>query len=373
MAAMKTFNRNVPYISQQLSALLGNTSLSVKILCVVILLGYAASYNESAVLFLTVTPGYVFPPGFRIWTIFTHCFVEFHFWEAGVDLITIGLCGKLLEPLWGKMEMLTFFTLVNTTVAFVDTFFYLVLYMANQNTDVLFEVHIHGLSGYIAAVAVGVKQMMPDHVVVRTPLGKMTNRNVPLSVSLLSVILYLLGLLEGTYPTMFTTGVVVGWLYLRFYQRHSNGTRGDMADNFTFASFFPTVLQPPIEVCSKGVYNVLVSLRICRKPVRKYDVGAPTAITISLPGTDPHDAERRRQIALKALSERLSQQAESASWPSLEDESVRASGSGKNDNSSQVNRQGPVQAQHGFRRTPVQSGECGGLQLRYVCFQINCD
>ena len=154
---------------------------------------------------------------------------------------------------------------------------------------------------------------MPDHVVVRTPLGKMTNRNVPLCVSLLSVILYLVGLLEGAYPTMYMSGVVIGWLYLRFYQRHSNGTRGDMADNFTFArykvrqvynlyydsfilvfSFFPTVMQPPIEICSKGVYNLLVGLKVCRKPIRKYDVGAPTAITISLPGTDPHDAERRR-------------------------------------------------------------------------------
>nr|SVE86138.1 EOG090X06Q3 [Daphnia similis]SVE87393.1 EOG090X06Q3 [Daphnia similis]SVE88019.1 EOG090X06Q3 [Daphnia similis] len=322
MAALKTIHRNVPYLKQQLSALLGNTSSSVKIVCLVVLIGYFISYHEPAVRFLTVTPGYVFPPGFRIWTIFTHCFIEFHFWEVCVDVVTLGLCGKLIEPLWGKMEMLTFFTLINTSVAFFGIFFYLAIYMATFNTDVLFEVHLHGLSGYIAAVSVAVKQMMPDHVVIKTPLGKMTNRNVPLCVSLLSIILYVVGLLEGAYPTMYTTGVVIGWLYLRFYQRHSNGTRGDMADNFTFASFFPTVMQPPIEICSKFVYNLLVGLRICRKPVRKYDVGGPTAITISLPGTDTHDAERRRQIALKALSERLSQQADStASWPSLEEDS----------------------------------------------------
>nr|SVE88652.1 EOG090X06Q3 [Daphnia sinensis]SVE89277.1 EOG090X06Q3 [Daphnia sinensis]SVE89897.1 EOG090X06Q3 [Daphnia sinensis]SVE91153.1 EOG090X06Q3 [Daphnia sinensis]SVE91778.1 EOG090X06Q3 [Daphnia sinensis] len=322
MAALKTIHRNVPYLKQQLSALLGNTSSSVKIVCLVVLIGYFISYHEPAVRFLTVTPGYVFPPGFRIWTIFTHCFIEFHFWEVCVDVVTLGLCGKLIEPLWGKMEMLTFFTLINTSVAFFGIFFYLAIYMATFNTDVLFEVHLHGLSGYIAAVSVAVKQMMPDHVVIKTPLGKMTNRNVPLCVSLLSIILYIVGLLEGAYPTMYTTGVVIGWLYLRFYQRHSNGTRGDMADNFTFASFFPTVMQPPIEICSKFIYNLLVSLRICRKPVRKYDVGGPTAITISLPGTDTHDAERRRQIALKALSERLSQQADSAaSWPSLEEDS----------------------------------------------------
>jgi len=237
----------------------------------------------------------------------------------------VGLCGKLIEPLWGKMEMLTFFALINTSVAFVGAFFYLLIYMFTINTDVLFEIHIHGLAGYIAAVAVAVKQMMPDHIVVNTPLGKLTNRNIPLCVLLLSVILWLVGILEGTYPTMFTTGAILGWLYLRFYQRHSNGSRGDMADNFTFASFFPTVLQPPIVMFSNVFYNILVNLRICRKPVRKYDFGAPTAITISLAGSDSHDAERRRQIALKALSERLSK-TESSPWSnSAEDFKPKAS------------------------------------------------
>ena len=36
--------------------------------------------------------------------------------------------------------------------------------------------------------------------------------------------------------------------------------------------------------------------------VRRYDVGAPSGITISLPGAESQDAERRRQIALRALS-----------------------------------------------------------------------
>jgi hypothetical protein len=58
--------------------------------------------------------------------------------------------------------MLTFFTLINTSVAFFGVFFYLAIYMATFNTDVLFEVHIHGLSGYIAAVSVAVKQMVKD-------------------------------------------------------------------------------------------------------------------------------------------------------------------------------------------------------------------
>ena len=237
MAAMKTLHRNLPYFRQQMSALLGTTSLSVKVICLVVFIGYLVSYSNTAVQMLVVTPGYVFPPGFRFWTVFTHCFIEFHLFEVCVDIITVGLCGKLVEPLWGSKEMILFFAIINVSVALVSAFFYLVVYMATFDTDVLFRVHIHGLAGYIAGMAVAVKQMMPDHVIVRTPLGKLTNRNVPLCVSLVTVLAWAIGLVEGTYATMATTGVVISWLYLRFYQRHSNGTRGDMADNFTFARY----------------------------------------------------------------------------------------------------------------------------------------
>ena len=45
-----------------------------------------------------------------------------------------------------------------------------------------------------------------------------------------------------------------------------------------------------------------------------------SGITISLPGAESQDAERRRQIALRALSERLSKTEQSTSqWPSLDE------------------------------------------------------
>merc|ERR1712241_952401 len=120
-----------------------------------------------------------------------------------------------------------------------------------------------------------------------------------------------IGLVEGSYCTMFGSGLVISWIYLRFYQLHANGSRGDTADSFSFASFFPNVMQPPINAC----FSILVRLRICKKRVRRYDIGggsssgAGPAISISLPGVDNHDTERRRQIALKALSDRLNKAA----------------------------------------------------------------
>lgn len=237
MATMRTLSKNLPYLQQQFSALLGNTSAPVKVMSVIVLLCYFLSFSEEAVNVLSVRPGYIFPPAFWIWTAFTFCFLELHFWEVCVDIVTVGLCGKLIEPLWSSMEMVTFFGIVNLGVAVISASFYLFLYMCTSDTMLLFDIHIHGMAGYIAGVAVAVKQIMPDHILLKTPLGKMTNRNVPLNVFLASLVLWMIGLLEGTYPTMFASGLLVSWTYLRFYQWHSNGSKGDMADNFTFARY----------------------------------------------------------------------------------------------------------------------------------------
>ena len=154
-----------------------------------------------------------------------------------------------------------------------------------------FQVHIHGLSGYLAGVSIAVKQVMPDHVlarwswsegkqlslifvhIFRTPLGKITNRHIPLSVFGLTFILWALGAVEGSYCTMFGTGLIVSWVYLRFYQVvlkteglkseqkiqvHSNGSKGDLADSFAFSTLFPNVLQPPVAVLSNTVFLLLV-------------------------------------------------------------------------------------------------------------------
>ena len=113
---------------------------------------------------------------------------------------------------------------------------------------------------------------------------------------------------------------------------------GDTADGFAFATFFPNVIQPPIAGLGNILFTLLVNLRVCRRPIRRYDVGggsvagAPVgaggpSISISLPGVDNHDTERRRQIALKALSDRLNKAGGPAkegggktAWPAMEQE-----------------------------------------------------
>ena len=62
------------------------------------------------------------------------------------------------------------------------------------------------------------------------------------------------------------------------------------------------MLQPPLAVVGNTVFALLVRMRICKRPIRRYDVGiGGPAISISLPGVDNNagagpDTERRRQV-----------------------------------------------------------------------------
>lgn len=215
---------------QQEGSPLFRTSNFVKIFCILISIGYLLSFLETVVELVAVTPGYLLPPHFSIWTLGTFFLIECHFFEVLVDIVTIVLCAKLIEPLWGQLEMISFFFICNLCSVVLTTVCYLFLYMCTKNSEVLFNVRIYGLAAYVAGVAVAVQQVMPDHPIV----GKFTNRNVPLSVLFLSTVLWLVGLLEGTYPLMFCNGIIISWIYLRFWQQHSNSRRGDPSEAFQF-------------------------------------------------------------------------------------------------------------------------------------------
>ena len=45
----------------------------------------------------------------------------------------------------------------------------------------------------MVGVSVAVKQIMPDHILARTPIGKITNRNIPLAVFGLTFIMWAIG------------------------------------------------------------------------------------------------------------------------------------------------------------------------------------
>lgn len=311
-------NHYLPVARQHFLAAFASTSVVVKTLSAVVVLLYLLSWAVDTPYALGVTPGYLFPPNFWVWTLVTHGVVEQHIWAMAANVGTVLASGRLLEPLWGALELLIFFTVVNVSAGLLAGLSYLLTYVATFDLDFLFAVRVHGAAGFLGGVLVALKQTMGDTTVLRVPQVRL--KAAPALALLLLALLRLSGLLDSSAPlAAYSYGALSGWVYLRFYQRHSRG-RGDMSDHFAFASFFPEALQPAVGLLAGLVHLALVKMKVCRKMVKRYDVGAPSSITISLPGTDPQDAERRRQLALKALNERLKRVEDQSVWPSMDDE-----------------------------------------------------
>ncbi|XP_030314032.1 transmembrane protein 115 [Calypte anna] len=313
--------RYLPVARQHFLAALAGTSVVVKALSAAVVLLYLVSFGLDTAYGLGVTPGYLLPPNFWVWTLLTQGLVEERAWGLVASLATLGAAGRLLEPLWGALELLVFFAVVNVSVGLLGALAYFLTYVATFHLAYLFAVRIHGGLGFLGGVLVALKQTMGDSTVLKVPQVRM--KAVPMLLLLLLALLRLAALVESNVLASYGFGLLSSWVYLRFYQRHSRG-RGDMSDHFAFATFFPEILQPVVGLVANLVHSVLVKVKVCRKTVKRYDVGAPSSITISLPGTDPQDAERRRQLALKALNERLKRVEDQSAWPSMEDEEEEA-------------------------------------------------
>lgn len=121
-------------------------------------------------------PGNLLPSSFAIWTAFTFCFLEIHIWEVIIDVVCVTLCLKLIEPLWDQLQIIAFFGIVNFSVAVLSSFYYLLLYAITKNTEILFDVKIHGLIGFLAGLCVATMLVMPNLLIAKTPLGNFTNR-----------------------------------------------------------------------------------------------------------------------------------------------------------------------------------------------------
>lgn len=119
-------------------------------------------------------------------------------------------------------------------------------------------------------------------------------QHLSLLIIIIAIILAVCKVVTYAFFWLSLSGTSIAWIYLRFYQKKDQGGRGDMSESFAFATFFPEMFQPPLATLGGFVYHLLVSIRVCPKTVRTYDVGAPSTIKLTLPGTDPADAQRRK-------------------------------------------------------------------------------
>jgi len=152
------------------------------------------------------------------------------------DIAVIVLFGRYFEPLWSFIEVIRFFVVVTALPVILSSATYLGCYLVLRDPNLLFENHLHGLAAFIAALTVALKQMEADAILFVSPFGKLRRRHLPFTIFACSIVLRVLGIVDPPFPILFFWGIIVSWIYLRFYQAHTGNRRGDMASSFSFAT-----------------------------------------------------------------------------------------------------------------------------------------
>ena len=275
--------------SYHLQDALVNSSNIVKSFCFCVLLGYVLSYKSELVALFVLVPGKMLPPNYFLWAFVTHCFVETRLVETLVDCVVIMLYSRLLEPLWGTLECIQFFFIVTVFSGIATAFIYVFMFAVTFNEAYLFNTYLCGMASMLGGFAVAIKQIMPDTVLVNTSLVRIKQDHLPLLLIVASVVLQMAQLVQRTQMIMLACGVFIAWLYLRFFQKHKSGVRGDSSSSFVFASFFPPQVQPFVAIIANTIFNILVKLKVCKQMPKKYNVSSTNIF-----GADNSDAERRR-------------------------------------------------------------------------------
>ncbi|KAG0088148.1 hypothetical protein BGZ93_010553 [Podila epicladia] len=233
-------------------------------------------------------------------------------------------CGKYLERAWGSREFFKYLavTSVGSMLALYITCLF--EYTVRGNEDLLYGTTAYGMTCVLAGFLVGFKQLVPEHLVTLWGVFSVRVKNLPIIFASYLIVEALITRSQ-VQLLMAVYGMLISWVYSRFF-KVQDGIRGDRSETFSFASFFPEAVQPPVKTLSNIVFGILVRLKVCSPlgfgNILSNDLENPQMSGMILPLSQPAslraEAERRRALALKALDMRLHAAAgNSASLPGL--------------------------------------------------------
>ena len=268
---------------------------------------------DSKVPFLTLVPAqcYRYP-----WTIITSTFVEQNVLNLLINTTAVFLSGRYLERAWSSKDFAIVVIIASAlpNILLVPTY---IIWGAILGNDARARTPIAGAITLQAAFLVCFKQLVPEHTVsLYKGLIKIRVKHFPAIFLALNTFG---GIVLGTDTALLLAwyGLITTYLYLRFFRHQQEigsgiSTRGDASETFAFATFFPSVIQPPIAAFADQIYTLCCKLKLIR-PFSDEAVVSSNELVASrgeatLPTTTNQAysaAERRRQLALKALDDRL--------------------------------------------------------------------
>lgn len=274
--------------------------------------------------FLQLVPRYAI---FYPWVFVTAIFAEVSIISFVLSLIVLFIATSYVEKFWGYKEVIKYVLLVGTltnlstvVVAIVSNIF---------RGDVAgMDLPLGGGISYVFAFLVVIKRLIPEHnVVLFQGLINFRIKHLPF-ISLVLAVSWsaIFSALYPVVPAFFA--FFIAYIYLRFFQALSvdpllpttSGSedsgasiiRGDASDAFQLVEFFPSVAKPYLSVVTNDIYDASVFLGLIA-PFNEEFIEQSNLRVQKLNERVNHAnkliansvAERRRQVALQVIEDRM--------------------------------------------------------------------
>lgn len=251
---------------------------------------------------------------------------------AAAFLLSFYYMSSYFEASWGRRELIKHFLIVNVATNLLVCIILIFEYAVTFNDEYLFT-PIAGLGPFLSSLIVAYKRAIPEHNIKLFHVFTIRAKWLPSLNILLHFVLFVLGMISTLFYNVLV-GSVVSWVYIRYYKYH-DGVMGDRSETFSFASFFPDSWIGFLKPISTLVYTTLVRFKLLpplpprRRPQTidsSIEEGSKTEEQNAVPPPLPRapteetiftshaatDSLRRKELAEKALAERLLQKKESS-------------------------------------------------------------
>lgn len=251
------------------------------------------------------------------YAIITSNLIDTKLWKFVVTLINLLIGGTFIENNWNSSEeMFKFVLVIGSIVNFINlvitNFFAIIL------PNVKLDVPLDGNYSIIIGFSIIYKQLLPETTIVnfKYPFAKNFRfKLLPIFITCFMTVIQLLWFHHFADLLSIWVSFICCWIYLRFFQQlptnsvnEGNYIKGDASDTFQLIYFFPDVIKPILRPIFDWIYElVAVKLDIITPfDIEDIDKGNDIAIKRGAKKITSTTEDRRRQLALQVLQERMS-------------------------------------------------------------------
>ncbi|CAK9438566.1 uncharacterized protein LODBEIA_P27900 [Lodderomyces beijingensis] len=261
------------------------------------------------------------------WVLFSAIFAETSLITFVFSFVVLYIGSKFVERFWGQFEVVKFILVVGGVTNLITVLVAIVSNLVRQDLKSM-NLPLGGGISYYFGFLVVFKQLIPEHnIVLFRGLVNFRVKHLPFAFMIILTI-WSAVISQSLYPAVPSiTSFFIAYFYLRFFQSlrtdptlpistndatNSSVLVGDASDTFQLVEFFPKTLKPYLSPVFEQVYQFAVFLAVItpfndeavtqsnsRAQKRQEQANQATkSIASSV-------AERRRQVALQVIEDRI--------------------------------------------------------------------